>query len=128
MAITRIGVQPVIVSAPTAERTQTYRVGEVTDAGELASCEVTCSNDLGLTGNVNVVHWSGESGNYRIYKKGEDGAFGLIKATDGLLFIDDNVSPDASQSPPPPPPPEPLPEGVTPRPAVFQESKKPRRS
>jgi hypothetical protein len=99
MAITRIGVQPVIVSAGQAAGTQTYCVGEVTPEGETVSLAVSCTNDLSVEGNCNFVHWAGEGASYQVYKA-EGGAFGLIGTVAASPFIDVNSAPDMAHQPP----------------------------
>lgn len=98
MAIQLIGVQPVIASIGEAQSTQAYRVGEVGET-ETLSLAVSCTNDLSVAGNMNVVHWQGEGNSYRVYKA-DGGAFGLIGETDGGFLIDDNRVPDMGQQPP----------------------------
>jgi len=85
--ITRIGVQPVIVSVGGAVGRQTYRVSELTDDGEQMSVEVSCSNDLAVDGNFNLIHWSGEASPFRVYRATE-GIFSLIAETSESRFID----------------------------------------
>lgn len=99
MAITRIGVQPVVASAGQAAGKQTYRVGAVSGDAEALSLEVSCINDLSIEGNRNIVHWQGDGSSYRIYKA-EGGVFGLIGTVAADLFIDDNITPDTAQPPP----------------------------
>lgn len=99
MAITRIGIQPVVATTGPAAGTQAYKVGEVTGDQEAVSLEVACVNDLSAEGNLNLVHWQGEGQSYRVYKA-EGGVFGLIGTPDASPFIDANISPDLSQPPP----------------------------
>jgi hypothetical protein len=110
VAITMIGVQPVIASTGPAAGMQTYKIGEVSGDQETLSLEVACTNDLSAPGNLNLVHWSGEGESYRVYKA-QDGVFGLIGAPTDSPFVDANISPDLSQQPPPPPPTNQPPEG-----------------
>jgi hypothetical protein len=97
--MTRIGVQPVIAAFGDAPGTQAYIVGEVVGTTETLSLAVSCTNDLSVEGNLNVVHWQGAGENYRVYKA-QEGAFGLIGLADGALFLDTNLTPDLSQPPP----------------------------
>ncbi|EQB06229.1 hypothetical protein [Sphingobium baderi] len=85
--ISRIGVQPVIVSVGPGEARQTYRVGEVTADGEDVSVEVSCTNDLSVDGNVNLVHWRGDAGPYRVYRSNGTG-FVLLEETIESCLID----------------------------------------
>lgn len=99
MAIDRIGIQPVVAVAGQAWPRHTYKVGEVTADGEVASLEVSCCNDISIEGNVNIIHWRGEGDSYRVYRAA-DGGFGLIGTTDGALFVDSNLAPDINSPPP----------------------------
>jgi len=99
VAITRIGVQPIISSSGQAAAEQTYKVGEVAGEGETVSLAVGCTNDLSVEGNCNVIHWLGQGESYRIYKS-TAGCFGLIGAVESSIFIDDNILPDTAQQPP----------------------------
>lgn len=87
--ISRIGVQPVIASVGSAVARQTYRVAEVVDGNEEApSVEVSCSNDLTVEGNFNLIHWQGEAGLFRVYRSA-GGPFAQIIETEDSRFIDD---------------------------------------
>ena len=101
MAITRFGVQPVIATVGDAQGTQIYLVGEVAGGTETTSLAASCTNDLGASGNLNVVHWQGSGDSYRVYKA-KDGGFGLIGTTADALFLDTNIEPDMTQAPPQP--------------------------
>lgn len=86
--ISRIGVQPVIVSVGGAVGRQTYRVAEVIDgAEEEPSVEVACANDLSIEGNFNMVHWLGEASLFRVYRA-SGGIFTMIAETADSRFID----------------------------------------
>lgn len=86
--ITRIGVQPVIASVGGAAGRQTYRVAEVVDGNEEApSSEVSCTNDLTVEGNFNLVHWGGEASLFRVYRA-TGGMFERIAETSESRFID----------------------------------------
>lgn len=86
--ISRIGVQPVIVSVGGAVARQAYRVAEVVDGAEEApSNEVACANDLSVEGNCNVVHWQGEAALFRVYRA-TGGIFSMIVETSDSRFID----------------------------------------
>lgn len=65
------------------------------------SSSSSTTNDLTTAGNYNTVSWSAVSGavRYNVYKQ-ENGLFGYIGQTDGTSFIDENVGPDLSQTPP----------------------------
>jgi hypothetical protein len=86
--ISRIGVQPVIVSVGGAAGRQTYRVAEVVEGvEEEPSNEVACSNDLSIDGNLNVVHWQGEASLFRVYRA-TGGIFSMIAETADSRFLD----------------------------------------
>lgn len=86
--ISRIGVQPVIVSVGGAAARQTYRVAEVVDGVEQEpSNEVACNNDLSVDGNLNVVHWQGEASLFRVYRA-TGGIFTMITETGDSRFLD----------------------------------------
>ena len=87
--ISRIGVQPVIASVGGAIGRQTYRVAEVVeDNEEEASVEVSCSNDLSVPGNFNLIHWQGEASLFRVYRA-TGGMFELVEETAESRIIDD---------------------------------------
>lgn len=89
MAITRIGVQPVVVTPGQANARQTYRVVEIEDGKAGAeSQEVSCSNDLSVGGNVNFIHWEGEAALYRVLRA-SDGPFRKIGEVEGSSFVDE---------------------------------------
>lgn len=73
------------------------------DTGEIsvASSNATCTNDLGTAGNENTISWSAVSGaeRYNVYKK-KNGIYGWIGQTPDLSFIDDNIGPDVTDTPP----------------------------
>lgn len=68
----------------------------------LASPSLTLSNDLTVTGNFNEITPAAVTGavRYAIYKLANGGLYGFIGQSDGTAFIDDNITPDLSQSPP----------------------------
>lgn len=61
----------------------------------------TCTNDLSLAGHYNTVSWIAVAGasRYTVYKE-SNGIYGYIGQAGALTFIDDNIEPDISQSPP----------------------------
>lgn len=67
--------------------------GDVRKAGAL--------NNLFATGGANTVTWPAvtDAVSYNIYKF-QGGLFGYIGQTKGLVFIDDNIDPDLSKTPP----------------------------
>ncbi|HKY80280.1 MAG TPA: hypothetical protein VJM09_02270 [Sphingobium sp.] len=98
--ITRIGVQPIIVAGSPAAGRQSYVVTSMDGEIEVASPNsVTCTNDLSLAGNMNVVHWDGSEAPFRVYKAVE-GTYGFIGETNDKRLIDANILPDISKQPP----------------------------
>lgn len=84
--------------------THTYVVTALaTDTLEesVASSSDSCTNDLTTPGNVNTIAWAAVSGTvrYNVYKQ-DNGLFGYIGQTSALSFVDDNVTPDVSETPP----------------------------
>ena len=85
--ISRIGVQPVVSSVGSGASRQTYRVGDMVDGEEQMSNEVSCTNDLSVDGNVNLVHWHGEGALFRVYRSNGSG-FEMLTETSESQFID----------------------------------------
>jgi hypothetical protein len=84
--------------------TMRYTVTAVGDTGieeGLAGTPDDCSNNLETAGNYNTITWASVSGaaRYNVYKQ-SNGLYGYIGQTDGLSFIDDNITADISQTPP----------------------------
>ena len=80
-----------------------YVVSAIADAnGEesLPSAAATTSNDMSIKGNTNTVTWTAVAGasEYYIYRK-DSGAYGYIGRSDGLLFVDENITADISVGP-----------------------------
>lgn len=81
--------------------TYTYKVSPVVDNIEgFPSSEVTTSlaADLSISGNENVISWSGTADEYNIYKE-RNGIFGYIGFTTETSFTDDNISSDLTLTP-----------------------------
>lgn len=98
--ITHVGVQPIVASASPAAGRQSYIVTSIEEGKEVAATAVvTCSNDLGLAGNMNVVHWGGGEPPFRVYKA-EGGAYGFIGTTKARQLIDANILPNTRKKPP----------------------------
>lgn len=85
--------------------TYTYVVTSVSDnqiEESLASAPVSTTNNLGTAGNVNTVSWPAVPGVnfYRVYRL-KNGLYGLVGSSGAeCSFVDDNVLPDVSQTPP----------------------------
>jgi hypothetical protein len=110
VAFTVTQAAPTAVSAvatiptPTNPVTQSYVVTAV--AADLvtesaASTPATCSNNLSLAGNFNTVSWTAAAGasRYYVYRL-RGGSYGYIGQTSGTSLVDDNISPQAADTPP----------------------------
>ena len=97
-------------AAPEPEQKQyAYVVTAISENDEesLPSTEATCQNNLefheaGKEPNTNKISWSNNwipAVRYRVYRK-RGGVFGLIGATDGTEFTDNNIGPDSGNTPP----------------------------
>lgn len=94
----------VAATVGTGSTTYKYKVATVGDDGlneSLASSPVTCTNNLLTTGNYNTITWTAASGakRYNVYKE-SNGLYGYIGQTDGVQFVDDNITADVSKTPP----------------------------
>lgn len=83
--------------------TYSYRVAAVSaDSGEesLPSAIVSTTNNLATAGNKNRVTWSAVAGadRYIVYKE-DNGVYGYIGGTSGLLFDDENIVADLADTP-----------------------------
>lgn len=109
-----VGVAPTgVVATPTTDdpdaegyspQIYSYVVTSVdgaTGQESLQSAAGTCSNDLGLDPNLNTVTWDAVAGAdlYNIYRE-VNGIYGYIGGSVGLAFIDNNILPDLSDTPP----------------------------
>ena len=67
----------------------------------LVSSEANATNNLTVSGNKNTVNWSAVTGavRYNIYRK-INGLYGYIGQAAGTSFVDDNIAPLASSTPP----------------------------
>jgi hypothetical protein len=102
-APTGVGVAPTIAVSSNLSP-QSYVVTAVADDGateSLASSVVSTNNNLTLAGNFNTVSWSAHATatRYNVYKR-TGGIFGYIGQTTTLSVVDNNITPDTSQSPP----------------------------
>lgn len=66
----------------------------------LPSAPAVVSNDMSIKGNTNTITWAAVAGaaEYNIYRK-ENGAYGYIGRSDGLSFVDENITSDVSSGP-----------------------------
>lgn len=60
-----------------------------------------CTNDLTTSPNKNTITWgaAANAARYNVYKN-SNGLFGYIGQTTGLSFVDNNITPDISRTPP----------------------------
>lgn len=86
--------------------TYRYKVTAVSDSAALeesvASVSASCTNDLGSGTNKNTVSWTAVSGalRYRVYGTSNEGVYGYMGETEGTSFIDNNILPDTTRTPP----------------------------
>jgi hypothetical protein len=91
--------------SPGPATTTFYYVVTTVGAGvleeSLASASANCANNLLQTGAYNTIGWAAATGaqRYNIYRQ-SNGLYGYIGQTDGLSFVDDNITPDLSKTPP----------------------------
>jgi len=66
-----------------------------------ASSAGTCTNNLFVTGGKNTITWTAASGalRYSIFKE-QGGLYGYIGQSSTTTFVDDNIAPDLSITPP----------------------------
>ncbi|WP_059413446.1 hypothetical protein [Cupriavidus basilensis] len=68
----------------------------------IASGTATATIDLNIVGNIITLNWAAPGGGadrYNVYKS-QNGVFGYIGQAVGTTFIDDNITPDTSRTPP----------------------------
>ena len=72
--------------------------GSTESSGGLSA---NCMGDLFETANTNTITWNSVTGadHYYVYKK-RGGLYGYIGTTKSLSFVDDNIAPDMSKTPP----------------------------
>lgn len=107
------GVTATAHASTTLSTYYSYIVTAVSDIGEesVASSIATCqNNDISINAGSNVINWSAASGasSYNVYAATPVYAvttpsgvpFGYIGSTTGLNFVDTNIIPDFTQTPP----------------------------
>lgn len=97
-------ITPTTYTPPAGMTTQTYVVTAVKSEAleeSVASGEVSCTNNLSISGAYNGIAWSAVAGatRYNVYKE-DNGLFGYIGQTSELSFRDENITADVSQTPP----------------------------
>lgn len=80
-----------------------YKVAAIateTDEESLPSAVASVNNDLSTAGNKNTISWSAVTGaaRYVVYKL-DNGVYGYIGGTEGLSFVDENISADLADTP-----------------------------
>lgn len=95
---------PTAVATGSGSTTYRYKITAMgTDQIDqsLASASASCTNNLLTSGNFNTVGWAAVTGagRYRVFKE-SNGLYGYIGQTDGLSFIDDNITADIALTPP----------------------------
>lgn len=91
-------------STGSGSTTYEYTVtAESDDTGEIsyAGTSNSCTNDLTTVGNENTITWSAVTGadRYNVYLK-KNGIFGWIGQSTSTSFVDDNIAPDLTDTPP----------------------------
>ena len=96
----------VVATPSTVSTTTTYTYVVTTiNTGDLqesvASASASCTNDLTVTGNTNTITWTAVAGaiQYNVYKI-QNGLYGFIGQAGGTTFLDNNITPDVSTTPP----------------------------
>lgn len=92
------------VAAPASGTTvYSYKVTSVSANGleeSLVSAAATCTNNLLVTGDLNTISWSTTGAvRYNVYAL-SNGLYGYIGQTSALSFVDNNITPDISKTPP----------------------------
>jgi hypothetical protein len=103
-APTGVTATATVGSGTSSNTVYSYVVTNVDSTGlneSIASSAASCTGDLLLTDSYNTVGWTAVSGAYRynIYRKYE-GLYGYVGQTADVSFIDDNITPDLTQTPP----------------------------
>lgn len=84
--------------------TYNYKITAVIEANyeeSLPSAVASVNNNLATSGNKNTVSWSAVSGaiKYNIYKE-KSGVYGYIGSSETTSFVDQNIDPDVTDTPP----------------------------
>jgi hypothetical protein len=85
---------------PTSHYVVTAIAADGVDESKISS-DVSVLNNLDVPGSFNTISWSAVDGTlrYNIYKQ-RNGLYGYIGETPNLSFVDDNIAPDFSITPP----------------------------
>jgi hypothetical protein len=82
--------------------TQDYVLTALNSTGtdeSLQSVHATCSNNLNAVGAFNTLNWTAGPARVNVYKL-DNGLYGFIGQSISTTFVDDNITPDLSQTPP----------------------------
>lgn len=97
------GVSATGGAGPTTYKYVITTVGADGVEESVASSSASCTNDLTLAGHYNTITWSAATGaaRYNVYKEGYGAdLYGYIGQSEGLSFIDRNITADIGQTPP----------------------------
>lgn len=96
-----ISATPTYISGTAVNKTYVVTSVGVDGVDEsLASTTATASNNLGAPGAYNTISWTANgSARYNVYAL-DNGLYGLVGQTTAATFVDDNITPDLSQTPP----------------------------
>ncbi|RUM90699.1 MAG: hypothetical protein DSZ27_08390 [Thiomicrospira sp.] len=77
-------------------------INDTSDDESIASSSASCSGRLGYDDNYNTITWTAVSNTtrYKVYKNNRSGSYGYIGTAVGTSFVDDNIAPDLSITPP----------------------------
>lgn len=89
---------------PTADITNYYVVTAISADNQresAKSAEANVTNNLNVQGAYNTINWTAVTGaeRYNIYKR-QNGLYGYVGQATGTSFVDDNIAPDMSITPP----------------------------
>jgi hypothetical protein len=86
---------------PTSHVYAVTSVGGSSSDESLISASATCSNNLFDNGAFNTIGWAAATSavRYNVYKK-SNGLWGYVGQASGTSFVDDNITPDISKTPP----------------------------
>lgn len=90
------------VPTGTGSVTYSYVVTSISDTEEsYPTNAASCTNNLATAGNVNTIEWAAVAGisRHNIYKL-SNGLYGYIGQASGTSFVDNNITPDISVTPP----------------------------
>jgi hypothetical protein len=97
------GSPAAVATVGTGAVTYKYKVAAIsaeTREESLPSAQATVNNNLAIAGNKNTFSWAtvADASSYKVYKD-FNGIFGYIGITEGLSFVDENITPDTLDNP-----------------------------